>query len=210
MDVGHALSRACFCLCALQDVSSSLTKDFEANLFCTVCRDGDFPDRAATFFMLPFELVPKAVKSRQAYLTQGRAGVTWLSVVDAICAQSEVKLKQALDLLKSKFAYFQAREQHRLYWSVQSLRSWCTNAAGPMDLGLSGTDNVKLQGVVLAFLKMKGHSDPCVKPYKGYSVGFTFASKNQVDRTCPFAGRVHKSNCVNYSLIFHKKVGEFV
>lgn len=168
--------------------------------------------RATDYYRVPFADVVALVARRDVYLEAGHAYVS---------------REKILSLVEGKFRASLARSLNRAYQTrhvltsdprIASIADGLSRVAfryGGSAGGGGGGGAADAAGTVQAFsdyLKtILGHSDPLkFKPCGPNKLFVSTGSKkaNERDRTCPIAGRVHKSNTQKYTIYFDTMVME--
>lgn len=154
--------------------------------------------------------VPKLVAQRKVYLESGFAYVSREKVSCIVEEQFRTSLSKSLTLAY-KASLSMARDD-RIDPLVRNLAKIAFRYGGTIATGTAVDGNINSESVVNLFTNylttVMGHSEPKLKPAGGNRMFVAVGTRkpNTADKTCPIAGRVHKSNTQKYTIYFDTQV----
>jgi len=162
------------------------------------------------FYKVPFTDVLDLVAKREVLVEAGSAYVSHTSILSIVEGRYRASLSKSLALASQKAAI--TEEDNRIT-PITRMLSRIAFRYGAADISGQVDDNGESpESVVNIFCDFLtstlGHSDP-KKKMAGASKMFVSVGTrkaNERDRTCPIAGRVHKSNTQKYTIYFDTKV----
>jgi len=164
---------------------------------------------SSAFYRVPFEKVIDLVAMRHVYMCAGWAYVPKSQMFKMASAEFRTRLSKGLVDLRANWDKFMRAEGERLGGIVRALakQSLSLRAIGPDPK----TAKAVLDTYLSYLLKVRGYSDPKVKEnrYPGSDKFFLSVGSrkpNDMDRTCPFAKRTHKSNTQRFTVHVSEKV----
>jgi len=162
------------------------------------------------FYKVRFQMVPDVIASRTVYVKGGWAFVPRSKLLKMVSDVFRMKLSKGLAAGQTKIAtLLQGEERQRLGPIIKHLER---KALGFQNVGTDPKSAKEVIDNYLHYLKSQGYSDPKLKETQKYPgsdkhflmVGYRKA--NDKDKTCPFAGRVHKSNTQRFCVHVKQKV----
>eukprot|EP00750_Incisomonas_marina_P033049 INCI9538.1.p1 GENE.INCI9538.1~~INCI9538.1.p1 ORF type:complete len:408 (+),score=82.20 INCI9538.1:162-1385(+) len=155
---------------------------------------------ADCFYKIKFEHVADLLRRRKVLMRGGWAFVERRDVVGMLAGIFRARLNKALVHLARKWPSFARVERDRLLPIVAQLTADRRQLANPVD------DKAVLM-TFMTFLQRMGHSAFKTKQFGRDTVSIgSWKKPNEVDKCCPFARRVHKSNTVFYTVHLADKV----
>lgn len=165
---------------------------------------------AMEFYKVPFMDVPKLVAQRRVFLERGHAYVSRDNISCIVEEQFRSSLSKSLTLAY-KASLSMARDE-RIDPLVRNLAKIAFRYGGTIATGTAVDGNINSESVVNLFnnylTTVLGHTTPKMKPCGGNRMFASVGTRrpNEADRTCPIAGRVHKSNTQKYTIYFDTQV----
>mmetsp|Transcript_38852 Transcript_38852/g.39274 ORF Transcript_38852/g.39274 Transcript_38852/m.39274 type:complete len:226 (-) Transcript_38852:398-1075(-) len=159
------------------------------------------------FFKVPFTDVLQLVAKREVFLESGFAYVPRTRILSIVEGRFRASLSKSLTLAYQKSAMIEHDE--RIAPLVRTLGKIAFRYGGSTE---NGSENVDSKSVVHLFCdylsNTMGHTEPKTKPVGASKMFVNVGTRkpNERDRTCPIAGRVHKSNTQKYTIFFDTKV----
>jgi DNA primase large subunit len=152
------------------------------------------------FYKIKFERVTDLVKRRQVLMRAGWAFVHRTHILGMLAGVFRARLNKALVQLSRRWPSFARVERCRLLPIVAQLTADRRQLANPVD------DKAVLQ-MFTKYIQRQGHSNFKTKQLGRDTVSIgQWTKPNEVDKCCPFAHRVHKSNTVFYTVYLSDKV----
>lgn len=166
---------------------------------------------ALQFYKVPFTEVVNLVARRKVFLCGGYAYVSADRVSAIACERFRTNLSYSLCLVsKSPILH----KDDRIAPLVRNLSHVAYRFGGSLNGGgTSSSESAINSEIVVGVFKnylttVLGHSDPKIKPAGVSKMFINVGTRkpNERDRTCPIAGRLHKSNTQKYTVFFDTQV----
>ena len=148
------------------------------------------------FYKVPFMDVLPLVSKRKVYIEKGFAYVPRSQLATLIQGAFRAKLSKDLSIAYKSANLIQSDE--RIAPLVRNLG----RIAYRMGRAASAVDSESVLSTFSNYLAEIGHSQPKAKPagQDRFYIAVGYRKANDKDRTCPIAGRIHKSNTQKYTV----------
>lgn len=163
------------------------------------------------FYKVPFTEVSNLVAKRKVFLGGGFAYVSRDKVSSIVLERFRASLSKSLTVACQKSELIE--RDVRIEPLVNNLAKIAFRYGGSLTTASTGLDGaINSESVVSLFKNYltttMGHTEPKVKPVGGNKMFINVGTRkaNERDRTCPIAGRVHKSNTQKYTVFFDTQV----
>jgi len=163
------------------------------------------------FYKVPFTEVSNLVSKRKVFLQNGFAYVSRDKVSSIVLEKFRASLSKSLTVACQKSDMIEG--DGRIEPLVNNLAKIAFRYGGSLMKASTGLDgSVNSESVISLFKNYltttMGHTEPKVKAAGGNKMFINVGTRkpNERDRTCPIAGRVHKSNTQKYTIFFDTKV----
>jgi len=163
------------------------------------------------FYKVPFTEVSNLVAKRKVFLQGGFAYVSRDKVSSIVLERFRASLSKSLTVACQKSELME--RDGRIEPLVDNLAKIAFRYGGSLVTASTGLDGAVNSESVIGIFKnylttTMGHTEPKVKPFGGNKMFVNVGTRkpNERDRTCPIAGRCHKSNTQKYTIFFDTQV----